>query len=224
MFIGHYGVSLIAKRAAPRVSLGVLFLAAQAVDILFMSLVLLGVERLRLTPGFTAFNDLELVFMPYSHSLVAAVVWGLVCGVAAYALLKSRGAAIAIGLAVGTHYFVDLPFHVPDLPLAGGDSPKLGLGLWNYFGLSLAMEWLALALGAFFYLRPLGHPKNVPLRAWAFFAGLAAIATLTPFVPPPPSSSAFALQALVAFFALAAWARWVDRAVSPAPAAAAAAR
>jgi hypothetical protein len=35
MFIGHYAVALAARKAAPRVSLGTLFLAAQLLDLLW---------------------------------------------------------------------------------------------------------------------------------------------------------------------------------------------
>lgn len=42
MFIGHFGVGLGAKKAAPRVSLGTLFLAAQFLDLLWPTFLLLG--------------------------------------------------------------------------------------------------------------------------------------------------------------------------------------
>lgn len=35
MFVGHYGLALAAKRAAPRTSLGTLILAAQWADLLW---------------------------------------------------------------------------------------------------------------------------------------------------------------------------------------------
>jgi len=50
MFIGHYGVSLGAKPYRPGLSLGVLFLAVQFLDVLFSIFVLLGVEKLRVVP------------------------------------------------------------------------------------------------------------------------------------------------------------------------------
>ena len=73
MFVGHYGVSFAAKKPAPRLSLGALFLAVQLLDILFAIFVLLGVEKLRIVPGFTAFNPYDLYWMPYSHSLLGGV-------------------------------------------------------------------------------------------------------------------------------------------------------
>ena len=42
MFIGHFAVGFGSKRPAPAVSLGTLFLAAQFLDLLWPSLVLLG--------------------------------------------------------------------------------------------------------------------------------------------------------------------------------------
>ena len=74
MFVGHYGVSLAAKRWAPGLSLGWLFLAVQALDVLFGAFVLLGIEKMAIVPGFTAYNPYDLFFMPYSHSLVGALV------------------------------------------------------------------------------------------------------------------------------------------------------
>jgi len=75
VFVGHYGVSLAAKRWAPRLSLGWLFLAVQALDLLFATFVLAGVEKMAIVPGFTAYNPYDLFFMPYSHSLLGAFGW-----------------------------------------------------------------------------------------------------------------------------------------------------
>jgi len=50
MFIGHFGVGFGAKRVAPKVSLGALFVAAQFLDLLWPTLLLPGVERVRMTP------------------------------------------------------------------------------------------------------------------------------------------------------------------------------
>ena len=78
MFVGHYGVSFAAKRLAPQVPLWVLFVAVQLLDVFWAPLVLLGVERVRIVPGITASNPLDLYYMLYTHSLVAAALWALV--------------------------------------------------------------------------------------------------------------------------------------------------
>lgn len=49
MFLGHFA----AKSIAPRVALGWLFLAAQFIDLLWPTLLLLGLERVSIIPGIT---------------------------------------------------------------------------------------------------------------------------------------------------------------------------
>src|SRR5687767_3991314 len=100
MFIGHYGVSFAAKRFAPRLPLAALFLAVQAVDLLFMMFVLTGIEKVRITPGFTAANPWELYYMPYSHSLVGHIGWALLAAIVTFAITRDRNAALWFGLAV----------------------------------------------------------------------------------------------------------------------------
>jgi len=71
MFIGHFALGFAAKRAAPRLSLAILFAAAQLADIIWPVLVALGIEQVRIPPGITAFTPLDFVSYPYSHSLGA---------------------------------------------------------------------------------------------------------------------------------------------------------
>ena len=54
MFAGHFAVALGAKSIAPRTSLGTLTFAAQWIDLLWPTLLLAGVERVRIEPGATA--------------------------------------------------------------------------------------------------------------------------------------------------------------------------
>ena len=68
---------------------------------------------------------------PISHSLLAVVLWALGLGAAYYFLKKQLRGAVVIGLAVISHWVLDLVVHVPDLPLYPGDAPLLGLGLWQ---------------------------------------------------------------------------------------------
>src|ERR687892_1963001 len=93
MFVGHYGVSFAAKKLEPGISLWVLFIAVQWLDVVWAPLVLLGVERVRIVPGITASNPLDLYYMPYTHSLVAALLWSGV-GFIGYKVVR-RGAIYA---------------------------------------------------------------------------------------------------------------------------------
>jgi len=80
MFIGHFAVAFAAKRAAPRVSLGTLFVACELVDVLWPVLVLLGIETVRINPGITAFTPLEFVHYPWTHSLLMCAFWAVGLG------------------------------------------------------------------------------------------------------------------------------------------------
>jgi hypothetical protein len=215
VFVGHYGASLAAKRWAPGLSLWWLFLAVQALDLLFASFVLLGIEKLAIVPGFTAYNPYDLIFMPYSHSLVGALAWSVVLGLLTYAARGGRtgrtAAAVAIGACVFSHWVLDVLMHTRDMPLAGGHSTKIGLGLWRHRELSLLAELAALWIGALIWLR---SPAEGPRRrgtALVFLAFLTVVLVSTPFMPPPSGPAGFAVSALAAYIALAGVAAWVDR-------------
>lgn len=77
MFIGHFAVAFAAKRIAPAVSLGTLFLAAQLADLIWPALVLSGIEIVAIRPGITAMTPLDFIHYPYSHSLVALAAWSV---------------------------------------------------------------------------------------------------------------------------------------------------
>ncbi len=213
MFIGHYGVSLALKRAHPQLSLGGLFLAVQLLDVFFCLFVLLGVEKMRIVEGFTEYNAYDLYFMPYTHSLLGALVWATAA--AAVVLLFWRAPAVAaalVALAVFSHFVLDVPVHTPDLPLAAEASFKLGFSLWNHRWAALLLELLCLGTGLFLYLSS-SRPK-LPQGRWLALgvsALLVGLAVATPFLPAPASPQAFAVQALVSYFALAALAVWLER-------------
>ena len=158
MVIGHYGVSLALKTADKNISLGLLFLAAQFVDILWALFVLLGIEKIKIIPGITAANPFDFVSYPFTHSLVASFLWaGMVYVV--FRLIPAKAGsqqgrvALVMGVAVLSHFFLDLIVHRPDLPLVGDDSYKMGFGLWNYVLASYIFEGLILLGGLWIYLR-----------------------------------------------------------------------
>jgi hypothetical protein len=216
VFIGHYGVSLAAKRWAPRLSLGWLFLAVQVLDLLFGTFVLVGIEKMAIVPGFTAYNPYDLFFMPYSHSLVGALIWSVSIGLGTRALMGRKGAvaAVALGACVFSHWLLDVPMHTADMPLASNESTKVGLGLWHHRNLSLAAELVAFWAGALIWLRAPGGAGRHRPTAFVFLGVLTAVLLSTPFMPPPSGPAAFAVTALVAYVVIAGVAAWVDRRVS----------
>ena len=131
MFIGHFGVGLGAKKAAPGISLGTLFLASQFLDLLWPTLLLFGWEHVKIQPGITDLVPLNFTDYPYSHSLLFAILWGIVIGGIYLLVKKNFRGAIILALCVLSHWVLDLPVHRPDLPLFPGSAMFVGFGLWN---------------------------------------------------------------------------------------------
>jgi hypothetical protein len=217
MFLGHFGAALALKRLEPKLSLGTLFLAVQLPDLLWGAFLLLGWERVRIDPGYTAVTPLQFTEYPISHSLLGMAAWAVV-GAAAYYSWPTRDtsrhwqAAALVGLAILSHFALDLIVHVPDLPLSGQDSPRLGLGLWNHPSATLLLELAALAAGVTVYVafRSTRHPVR-PGRLASLVLVLLVIYLASFFGPPPPGVGAIAVTDLVGLLALVAVAAWVDR-------------
>jgi membrane-bound metal-dependent hydrolase YbcI (DUF457 family) len=150
MFLGHFAVGFGAKQFAPRASLGTLFLAAQFIDLLWPTLVLLGVERVRIAPGITAVVPLDFEHYPISHSLFAVVGWALLFGAVYFLIRRDRRTSLVLGFAVLSHWLLDWLSHRPDLPLFPG-SARVGLGLWQSLPATLIVELGLFVVGVALY-------------------------------------------------------------------------
>jgi len=214
MFVGHYAVSCAGKSLARSVPLWHLFIAVQFLDILWALFVLTGVEHVRIVPGITAASPLDLYHIPYTHSLVGALFWAVACGVAYHAWRGRQAgprAGLVVGAAVFSHWLLDLLVHRPDLPLVG-DRFKVGLGLWNYPAVALALEAAVLVGGLLLYLRATRPAARSGVFPFLLFgAGLVLMQALSFFGPPPGSPSALAGTGLVAYGVLAGVAARLER-------------
>ena len=212
MFIGHYGAAFAARAVKPAIPLWQLFVAVQLVDFAWAGLVLVGIEKFDVTPGFMEASILDLHHMPYTHSLVAAVIWAIAAGVLYAALrrgAKAMTAGIIIGLAVFSHWLTDLIAHGPDLALWFG-GPKVGLGLWNSLLWTQVVEIGLLLIGGALYLAHT-KPKGLVGRIapWLLIGFMLALQIYNHLpVDHPPAIPQFAIMALIAFslLALLAWA------------------
>lgn len=151
--IGHFAVGLAAKPVAPKVPLGVLFLATVVLDVLAIAFAFAGIEGVK--SG-----------IPWSHDLFMSVIWSVVAALVTARLYREYRSGLVVGLLVFSHWVLDfishpIPFSsfswrvwqwsfghplLPDLPLLFGGSPKVGLGLYNSIS---AVEATALELGMF---------------------------------------------------------------------------
>lgn len=210
MFIGHFAVGLAAKAKAPRVSLGTLFFAAQFLDLLWPTLLLAGVERVRIAPGVTPGVPLVFESYPVSHSLLAVAGWAVAIGGGYGWLRRDLRGAVVIGLAVMSHWVLDLVVHVPDLPLAPGGEARWGLGLWRSVPATLAVELALFAAGALWYARATEAVDATGRWAWwALVAVLLGIHLGNVLGAPPPSVTAIAWVGQAQWL-LVLWAYWID--------------
>jgi membrane-bound metal-dependent hydrolase YbcI (DUF457 family) len=212
MFLGHFGVALAAKNAAPTASLGTLFLAAQFTDLLWPVLLLTGTERV--TINSTASGGLPLTFdyYPFSHSLLMVLLWAVLLGLAYWQLAgKNRQAAMVVAACVLSHWLLDFVVHVPDLPLDISSSQKAGLALWNHKTLALLAEIALFALGVWMYTtstKPGAGRSSFGL--WALVFVLLVIQLSNVYGPPPPSVQAVAMAGLLQWL-FVWWAYYVDK-------------
>lgn len=209
MFIGHYAAALAAKAAQPKAPVWAYVGASQLLDIGWSSLVLGGVEKFRFDhtlPG----SPLDLYYMPYTHSLPAALVWSGAAGLAARLLLKVPGAAAAlIGLTVFSHWVLDFLVHRPDLELWPGHD-KVGLAWWNFPTPELILEFTLLAVAAVAWT---AQRKGEGLKAWpvaAFVAFLCAQQLINALLPGGGSTAGMASLALATYLITAGAAKLTE--------------
>jgi hypothetical protein len=212
VFIGHFGVGFAATRVAPRVSLGLLVLAAQFIDLLWPTLLLLGVERVAIAPGITVVTPLDFQHYPVSHSLLGVVGWAVLIG-GAYLALDRRGTreALVLALLVVSHWLLDLIVHRPDLPVTFTGDTRLGLGLWNSMAVTVLVEGAIFTAGVWLYARGTRARDAVGRRAlWGLVAFLLVVYAANLLGDPPPSATAIGWIGQAQWL-LVLWGFWVDR-------------
>ncbi|MGB2868356.1 MAG: hypothetical protein WBD36_07895 [Bacteroidota bacterium] len=211
MFIGHHAVAFAAKKTVPAVSLGTLFLAAQFLDQLWPTFVLLGFEHVRVAPGITAFSPLDLYDYPISHSLLTSLGWSVAFAGIYYVIKRSARNAWIVGGCVFSHWVLDFITHRPDMPIAPGIHIYWGLGLWNSVPGTVLVEG-SLFLGSFLlYARVTeARDRTGSLAFWSLVVFLGVAYAVSIVSPPPPSETAIALGAQSAWL-IVVWAYWIDR-------------
>ena len=211
MFIGHFAVAFAGKRFAPKTSLATLIAAALLLDLLWPIFLLLHWERVRRVPGDTAFTPLNFVSYPLSHSLVAALGWATLFALVYYVIRRYAAGAIAIWIAVVSHWLLDFVTHRADLPLYPG-SALFGLGLWNSVWATVLVEGLMFAIAVWIYVRVTRANDQIGRWGWrAFVLALTLVYLANMFTEPPSEVKPLAIGTLLLFLLVLVWAWWVDR-------------
>ncbi len=211
MFLGHFAAGLAAKKLTPYTSLGTLLLSAQLLDLIWPTLLLRGVEHVRIAPGATAVTPLDFVRYPWSHSLVMAAAWALLfAGIYVFIRRYPRGALVTLALVL-SHWLLDLIAHRPDLPLIPWGGPLVGLGLWYSMPATVIVESVMFGLGIYLYRTNTEPVDATGTNAFvAFVVALIVIYGVNLFGPPPPDERILAYAAHAQWL-LVAWGYWLDR-------------
>jgi hypothetical protein len=205
MFIGHFAPALLAATHKDAPSLPILFIGAQLVDWAFFGLALTGIEQMRITPGITVMNPMDLYHMPYTHSLIGSMAWALGFGIIISLWMKNRTAALLAATVVLSHWFLDVLVHAPDMTITG-NPPKLGLGLWNYPAIEMPLEIGITIAALWLYARAAG---GLRLPIMVLGGALLVVQAYNWFGPQPTEmTSEMPITALIAFGAFTALAAW----------------
>jgi hypothetical protein len=220
MFAGHVGAALVIGRAERRINIGAFVFAALLLDVVLWLFILLGWETVTIPADFASTHQAAFQF-PYSHGLLASLAWSALFGaMVAYALVSIRGArlraAALAGAAVFSHWLLDALVHVPELPLAGNASTKVGLGLWQHLPIGLAVEAGIVLLGLSLFVpgASLSRGRKIALVATCLLILVFTIAGMT-VAPAPPSATAMAGSSLITLLVLCAIVGWLGMARSP---------
>ena len=207
MFVGHYSIAFAAKSEKNKIPLWVLFVAVQFLDYVWATLVLLGIEKLRVIKGFTAGSMLDSYFHPYSHSLVTAILWSVVAALI-YKTVRgrhgrhySKSAPLIIGIAVFSHWILDLIAHPRDLAIYD-NRWKVGFGLWNYRDPEFALEIALLAGSIVLYFSRNAMPAIRKGAVIAFGLVLVIVQIGDTYVPRTPLTDKATVMGVWIFYTL----------------------
>lgn len=215
MFAGHIGAALAIARAERRVNVGIFVVAALLLDLLLWVFVLLGWESVSIPADFADTHQAEFVF-PYSHGLLASLIWSALAGILGFAVYstgrKNWRLAAFIAVAVLSHWVLDALVHQPELALIGSGSRLVGLGLWNNMPVALMLEAVIVTGGLCLFIPAAGlaRPRSVTLVALTVLAMVFTAVGMTA-APAPPSATAMAGGSLATLALVCAVAWWCGR-------------
>ncbi len=186
MGVGHVAIAFAGKHFAPKVSLGWLIFATLFVDVLWAATVGFGIEHVRIEKGFLPASPFDLYDYPWTHSLVGSLGWSVGFAALAWLVLRDVRGALVLGLAVLSHWVLDLIAHKPDLPVLPS-GPYLGLGLWYSLWGTILVEALMVAGAAWVYLKETRASDRLGHWGLIGLLGFLLVMHLAVYLGPPPT-------------------------------------
>jgi hypothetical protein len=152
-----------------------------------------------------------LDYMPFTHSLPAALVWSLAgLAVARWLLKLPWRVAMILGLVVFSHWIGDFLVHRPDLEL-GFMAGRVGLSWWDFPGPELLLEIGLIALGGAAWLWRRGQQGASLWPGLLFLLALLALQGVSLFTVPAGSAAAFGRTSLAVYLVVIALAALCER-------------
>ncbi len=132
--INHAASALLFKKHLEgRVSFIWILLAVQFVELIWVLLNLIGVERMTTEERINYVGDIHLSYIPYSHSILTSVIIGFIALLAFWVWSRSWRIGIVMGLTFLSHIILDIVTHARDLPLGFSNTYLIGLGLYSFW-------------------------------------------------------------------------------------------
>lgn len=174
MFAGHFGLGAAVKSRTKIVPLWAIMLSTQLLDVIFVPLLLTGVETI--APINSGGYGKLVIHADYSHSLLGSLLITLLAGLIA-SKYWGRSGGIIIASVVFSHWLLDIIVHRMDMPLLPGnygDLPKIGFSLWVFPGISATVEFILIVVGGFLYFRSLLLNKGSS-KFWTYVSGVTML-------------------------------------------------
>ncbi len=139
--INHAATGLIVKKIYPDVPITVILVSVQLIEILWVILNLLGVEKTTTQNRVQSVSDVHLEYMPFSHSLASTTVLAAGAWILFALGFKAVDVGIAVALGICSHLVLDLISHARDIVIAPFlDGRTYGLGLYKKPALAFVIE------------------------------------------------------------------------------------
>ena len=181
MYAGHFASALALKARYPETPTWVTILGVGILDILFGPFVLLGIEQVSMTPGVSP--GFRLDHIDWSHSLLMSIVWSMLFAMIFFK--RSRQVALVAGVAVFSHYVLDLVMHPSDLALWPGSAIHWGFGLWHLANVWWFVELALIGLGCWYYVSRARRDPSFGGRAgWAVVVVILLHVMNAPWLSP----------------------------------------